>query len=262
MVKPTRTVSRPEMTGRCFVAAGFERAQVGAASLYADDVGGPTAAGGAGRVAGWRCGLGVALTRDAHRHRDDVLADIDTGAPLIQNLHPTAPFPAIASQPTRTLRCAPKHELRDWYSRSQQQPGDTQVGAPASFLSTATHGQGDTTSAPQCTRRFSFTASRRASADEFLICVADPRKGWIRWLSALCGLVRAPCRAGGSQSGSRWSARRAARTTTLTPTRIRRKIGRRRVMRKWCGSSHRCLRARTRGGRPPGVPGPAWPVAM
>ena len=64
---------------------------------------------------------------------------------------PPAPFPAQRRNQQRALRCrAPKHQLRDWYSRSQQQPGDTRRRkAPASFFCTATHSQDPTTSAPQ-----------------------------------------------------------------------------------------------------------------
>jgi hypothetical protein len=49
-----------------------------------------------------------------------------------------------------------------------------------------------------------------------LICVADPRQGWDPLLSQLFGLVPAHVPGGGGpQSGSRWSARSAARTNDL-----------------------------------------------
>jgi hypothetical protein len=69
---------------------------------------------------------------------------------------------------------------------------------------------------------------RRATAPDFpacaaspkgtkeLICVADPRQGWDPLLSQLFGLVPAHVPGGGGpQSGSRWSARSAARTNDL-----------------------------------------------
>jgi hypothetical protein len=90
------------------------------------------------------------------------------------------------------------------------------VEAPASFLSTATHSQGDTTSAPQRTRRFSFTASGRASAHQILICVADPRQGWDPLVVSVVW-PRSGTRAWGRWTavGSRWSACSAARTNDL-----------------------------------------------
>ncbi|WP_230864472.1 hypothetical protein, partial [Mycobacterium canetti] len=42
-----------------------------------------------------------------HRHRDDVLAHINKGAPLVQNMHPTSPFPAQRRNQQRALRREP-----------------------------------------------------------------------------------------------------------------------------------------------------------
>jgi hypothetical protein len=70
--------------------------------------------------------VGTVSTRRAHCHCNDVLADIDTGAPLIQDLHLVGSFFARCCNQQRALRCgASEHELKDWYSRSQQQPGGT-----------------------------------------------------------------------------------------------------------------------------------------
>jgi len=48
-----------------------------------------------------------------------------------------------------------------------------------------------------------------------LICVGDPRKGGIRSFFGCWAWFLASCRDGGPQSGSRWSARSAARTNDL-----------------------------------------------
>ena len=65
--------------------------------------------------------------------------------------------------------------------------------------------------APRCCARSPRTAARVR-----LICVADPRQGWDPLLSQLFGLVPAHVPGGGGpQSGSRWSARSAARTNDL-----------------------------------------------
>jgi hypothetical protein len=106
-------------------------------------------------------------------------------------------------------------------------------------------------------RRFSFTASRRASADEFLICVADPRKGWDPLVVCVVASFRPPCPGAVDRSRGRGGAPAAQRgRTTSTPTRIRRIIGRRRVRRKvvWLKPSG-ASGARTWGGRRAGCAG-------
>ena len=77
-------------------------------------------------------------------------------------------------------------------------------------------------SARSATRRCCARSPRTAArvrlicvGDPRKVCVGDPRKGGIHWLFSLFGLVPARAWGGGPQSGSRWSARSAARTNDL-----------------------------------------------
>src|SRR6185312_14756243 len=54
-----------------------------------------------------------------------------------------------------------------------------------------------------------------AAGLRLLICVGDPRKGGILGRFVFVGLISVRVWGGGPQSGSRWSARSAARTNDL-----------------------------------------------
>ena len=57
------------------------------------------------------------VTGQPHSHRDHILTNIDSSAPLVENLHVQSSF-RLGSTAARVARGAPKHKLRDWYSRS------------------------------------------------------------------------------------------------------------------------------------------------
>ena len=135
-----------------------------------------------------------------------------------QEVHSLAPYGQLSgstrgSHP-RAVR-SPKHELRDWYSRSRSSNRGTPAGGGSTVILIYLYLRPRTAKAIRRQHRSARADSHspRAGAPapmSFLSVLRTPIKVGIRWLSALCGLVPAPVPGGGgSQSGSRMIRRSA-----------------------------------------------------